>query len=220
MKKLIKKLIKEQINLNKKKLRLIKEEYLQGKTIINVDIQPEYKNYISFNLSKWINFLNENAANNRIIFLYNGYDTLGMVTESDYKYFLLELGLDEDVLDNAIFYDKGYAFFRYCMDSSIDEDNIADLVKFMIENNINDSRDIDEDMWNEYMQQTNHSQEDVRELLENADDMINIPDLMDFLKNYSNIVLLGGGVNECLKEVEIALLALNKNFNVLRQFTY
>jgi hypothetical protein len=43
---------------------------------------------------------------------------------------------------------------------------------------------------------------------------------MDFLKNYSNIVLLGGGVNECLKEVEIALLALNKNFNVLRQFTY
>ena len=57
-------------------------------------------------------------------------------------------------------------------------------------------------------------------LLENAGDMINIPDLMDFLKNYSNIVLLGGGVNECLKEVEIALLALNKNFNVINKFTY
>ena len=208
------------VKIKKKKSRLIKEEYLQGKTIINVDIQPEYKNYISFNLNNWIQFLNENASNNRIIFLYNGYDTLGMVSENEYKNFLIDLGLDEDVLDNARFYDKGYAFFRYCMDSSIDEDNIVDLVKFMIDNNINDSRDIDEDMWNEYMQQTNHTQQDVRELLENAGDMINIPDLMDFLKNYSNIVLLGGGVNECLKEVEIALLALNKNFNVLRQFTY
>jgi|688.fasta_scaffold501847_2 hypothetical protein len=216
----IKKLIKENINLNKKKLRIIKEEYLQGKTIINVDIQPEYKNYISFGLSKWIQFLNQNANNNRIIFLYNGEDTLGMVSEYDYKNFLLDLGLDEDVLENAIFYDKGYAFFRYCMDNSIDEDNIVDLVKFMIQNDINDSREIDEDMWNDYMQQTNHSQEDVRELLENAGDMINIPDLMDFLKNYSNIVLLGGGINECLKEVEIALLALNKNFNTLKQFTY
>jgi hypothetical protein len=220
VKNLIKKIIKEELNLNKKKLRIIKEEYLQGKTIINVDIQPEYKNYISFNLSKWIQFLNQNATNNRIIFLYNGEDTLGMISENDYKYFLLELGLDEDVLDNAIFYDKGYAFFRYCMDNSIDEDNIVDLVKFMIQNNINDSRDIDEDMWNNYMKQTNHSQEDVRELLENAGDMINIPDLMDFLKNYSNIVLLGGGINECLKEVEIALLSLNKNFNILKQFTY
>jgi hypothetical protein len=217
---IIKKLIKENINLNKKKLRIIKEEYLQGKTIINVDIQPEYKNYISFGLSKWIQFLNQNANNNTIIFLYNGEDTLGMVSEYDYKNFLLDLGLDEDVLDNAIFYDKGYAFFRYCMDNSIDEDNIVDLVKFMIQNDINDSREIDEDMWNDYMQQTNHSQEDVRELLENAGDMINIPDLMDFLKNYSNIVLLGGGINECLKEVEIALLALNKNFNTLKQFTY
>ena len=220
MKNIIKKLIKENVNLNKKKLRIIKEEYLQGKTIINVDIQPEYKNYISFNLYKWIQFLNQNANNNRIIFLYNGEDTLGMISENDYKYFLLELGLDEDVLDNAIFYDKGYAFFRYCIDNSIDEDNIVDLVKFMIENNINDSRDIDEDMWNDYMQETNHSQEDVRELLENAGDMINIPDLMDFLKNYSNIVLLGGGINECLKEVEIALLSLNKNYNTLKQFTY
>jgi len=220
LKNIIKKLIKENVNLNKKKLRIIKEEYLQGKTIINVDIQPEYKNYISFNLYKWIQFLNQNANNNRIIFLYNGEDTLGMISENDYKYFLLELGLDEDVLDNAIFYDKGYAFFRYCIDNSIDEDNIVDLVKFMIENNINDSRDIDEDMWNDYMQETNHSQEDVRELLENAGDMINIPDLMDFLKNYSNIVLLGGGINECLKEVEIALLSLNKNYNTLKQFTY
>jgi len=106
------------------------------------------------------------------------------------------------------------------MDNSIDEDNIVDLVKYMIKHDINDSRDIDEDMWNDYMEETNHSQEDVRDLLENADDMINIPDLMDFLKKYSNIVLTGGGINECLKEVEIALLSLDKPYNTLSKFVY
>jgi hypothetical protein len=70
------------------------------------------------------------------------------------------------------------------------------------------------------MEETGHDQNDVRELLENAGDMISIPDLMDFLRNYNNIVLTGGGINECLKEVEIALLALNKPFNILRQYTY
>jgi hypothetical protein len=205
------------ITKNKKQ---INEERLNGKTIINVDIQPEYKSYITFNLNEWVKFINNSAALNNIVFLYNGADTLGMISESDYYMWLSELGIEEDVLNNATFYDKGYAFFRYCIDNNIDENNIIDLIKFMIKNNINDSRDIDEEMWNNFMEDTNHTKSEVRDLLENADDMINIPDLMDFLQNYSNIVLTGGGINECLKEVELALLALNKNFNILSKFTY
>ena len=143
-----------------------------------------------------------------------------MISESSYIDWLLELGVEEHVINDATFYDKGYAFFRYCMDSSISENNIVDLVKFMIKHDITDSRDINGDMWNNYMEETNHSQEDVRELMEEADDMIYIPELMDFLKNFNNIVLCGGGINECLKEVEIALLALNKQYNMLSQYTY
>jgi hypothetical protein len=56
--------------------------------------------------------------------------------------------------------------------------------------------------------------------LENAGDMINIPDLMDFLEKYTNIILTGGGINECLKEVEISLLALDKKYNILPEYTY
>lgn len=216
----IRECLNENKNINKRKLRLVNESRFQGKTIINVDIQPEYENYISFNLNKWVHFINENSRQNRLIFLYNGADTIGMIDEYSFKEWLIDLGINEDIIDNATFYDKGYAFFRYCMDSSIDEDNIVDLVKFMIKHNINDSRDIDEDMWNNYMEETNHDQQDVRDLLENAGDMINIPDLMDFLRNYSNIILTGGGVNECLKEVEIALLSLNKTYNTLSEFVY
>lgn len=207
-------------NKSKRKKRLIAENKFKGKTIINVDIQPEYKNYITFNLNEWANFININSEHNNIIFLYNGEDTLGMIDENSYKDWLFDLGINEDVIYNSEFYDKGYAFFRYCMDYGIDEDNIVDLVKYMIRHNINNSRDIDEDMWKNYMEETNHNQEDIRDLLENADDMINIPDLMDFLKKYSNIILTGGGMNECLKEVEIALLSLNKNYNTLSKFVY
>jgi hypothetical protein len=145
---------------------------------------------------------------------------MGMISESDYFSWLLDLGVNEDILDNATFYDKGYAFFRYCIDNSIDDNNIVDLVKYMIKHDINDSREINEEMWDNYMEETGHTQQDVRDLLESAGDMINIPDLMDFLKNYSNIVLTGGGINECLKEVEIALLSLDKNFNTLSEFVY
>jgi arabinogalactan endo-1,4-beta-galactosidase len=43
---------------------------------------------------------------------------------------------------------------------------------------------------------------------------------MDELVKYNNIIMCGGGINECLKEVEIALNALGKPFKVLTQFTY
>lgn len=189
-----------------------------GKHLVVVDIQPEYSKYIPF-LSKFIDFLNENYDKvSRLTFLYNGYDTLGMVNESEYINWWFENGLDESVIDVAKFYDKGYAFFRYCMDESIDENKISDLVRLMIDKNINDSRELDEEFWNEYMETNGH--EDVRQLLELADDCITIPDLMDELKNYNNIILCGGGINECLKEVEIALNALGKNYLVLTKYTY
>jgi hypothetical protein len=132
MKEIIRKIVTEEINSVFKSKRIINEaNNLAGKSIINVDIQPEYKSYVTFNINSWVDFINTNANNNRIIFLYNGADTLGMIDESSYINWLLDLGIDEDVLNNSIFYDKGYAFFRYCMDNSIDESNIADLVRYM-----------------------------------------------------------------------------------------
>lgn len=212
------KLIKEEYNNIKKSNKILKESTnISGKTIINVDIQPEYENYISFNLNEWINFLNNSYQNNKIIFLFNGPE-LGMISKNEYINWLIENGLDEDVIDNSEIFDKSYSYFRYCMDEGIDEDQIANLVKFMRSNDINDSRDITEDFWNEFIEQ--YGNQDIKELLEYADDMIYIPDLMDYLQNKSNIVLTGGGINECLKEVEIALMALDKNYQILNKFTY
>lgn len=217
-----------------KKDKLIKEQQrnrllensgislIQNANLISVDIQPEYEKYIGFNVYSFMQFLNENYESlNSLTLLYNGADTMGMVSESEYIQWLFEHGLDESVINIIKFYDKGYAFFRYCMDESIDDGEIVNLVKYMISHRINDSRDIDEDMWNGFMNEYGYSESQIRDLLETADDMINIPDLMDFLQNYGGrIVLCGGGINECLKEVEIALMVLNKPYNVLTKYTY
>lgn len=216
----LKKIVRESITNRKSKFRL-NENNVQGKTIINVDIQPEYSNWITFNIGEWVKFINTSAKSNRLVFLFNGEDTLGMINIYDYKVWLMEeLGIEEEVVENSEFYDKGYAFFRYCMDNSIDEDVIVRLIKFMVANNINDSREMDENMWGEFAKSNNVDVNTVRQLLENSDDMVSIPDLMEYLNRFSNIVLTGGGINECLKEVEIALLALDKDFNVLTQYTY
>jgi hypothetical protein len=193
-----------------------------NKDLVIIDIQPEYENVFSFDISEFTAFLNENINNfSSVTILYNGYDTLGMINEYDYKEWLLENGLEEENLNGITFYDKGYAFFRYCMDSDIDHDLTTALVKWMYNNNINDSRDIDSDIWDTIEQELEGvSTQDIRSLLENSGDMINIPDLMDELKHLNNIVITGGGLEECLKEVEIALNALEKEYDILHNFTY
>jgi len=204
------------------KLRPLLNEVVAGQTLINVDIQPEYEGSFSFRPDRWANFLNQNYGKvNHMVFLYNGKETLGMVSEDTYKYWLYDKGVSEEVVEGSTFYDKGYAFFRYCMDFGASEDAIANFVRFMYDNDIHDSRDMNRGMWAKYLREYRRSdKKEIMQLLRHQDDMIYIPDLMDFLKRFNGIVLTGGGINECLKEVEIALLALKKNYQVLNEFTY
>lgn len=156
-----------------KESRLITESTLKNKTIISVDIQPEYQSHIHF-LNDWIKFLNKSYKNNKIVFLYNG-ESLGFSDENEYKWWLSEIGLKDEVLDYAEF-------------------------------------------WDDFSARYNHGE--IRDLLEFSSDMINIPDLMDYIKYFNNVILLGGGITECLKEVELAFMALNKPYNILKEFTY
>ena len=209
------------IILNMKLVNLYEQvltEGVAGKHLVVVDIQPEYENGFNYWLEDFIEYLNENYQTlNNLTFLYNGAETLGMIEEGDYKMWWLENGLDEDILYSARFYDKGYAFFRYCLDE-IGENETTNLVRHMLANDVHDSRELDEDFWNTFVQK--YGDDDVRELMEFSDDCINIPDLIDEIKHYNNIVVCGGGVHECLKEVEIAFNAINKPYQTLDEFTY
>ena len=107
-----------------------------------------------------------------------------MTSEQELIWWFIENGLDENVIEQSRFYDKGYAFFRYCMDEGIDDDDIVALIKYMMNHNITDSREIDEEMWREFMFENNVEESEIKDLLEVSDDMLSIPELMDYLKNY------------------------------------
>jgi hypothetical protein len=193
------------------------EESINGKTLINIDIQPEYKKFINFNIYEWAETINNHDG--RTVFLYNGEDTMGMVSENEYRDWLYhDCEISEEVLESALFYDKGYAFFRYCMDSSISDESIVNLIKMMRQYNINDSRELDDEFWAEYAGK--YGEDDIHELVRYSDDCITIPELMDFLSDFTNIVICGGGKNECLKEVEIALMALDIPYDSLNKYIF
>ena len=193
---------------------------LQGQNLISVDIQEAYATYMGFQPYTFGEMINNSyEALNSLTFLFNG-DSMGFPDEEQYRWWLIEeCGIREEITASAWFYDKGYAFFRFCMDEGIDDDELVDFIGFMISHDINDSRDIDEEMWAAFMQE--YGYQDIQDLLEPAEDMINVPELMEFLQRYSGkLMLCGGGIQECLKEVELALMALGKPYNVLTQWTY
>jgi hypothetical protein len=73
-------------------------------------------------------------------------------------------------------------------------------------------------LWDKFVDE--YGNEDIRDLLDGADDCIWIPELIRFLRNYYNIVLCGGAEDACLLEVEIALEAINKSYELYKQFLY
>ena len=79
------------------------------KTLLVVDIQPEYNDWIKF-MPDFVKYVNR--TKNNVVLLYNGAETMDMVNESDYQWWLNAHGLRQRVIDSATFYDKGYAFFR------------------------------------------------------------------------------------------------------------
>ena len=195
------------------------ENPASGKHLVVVDVQPEYESAFGNMAYQIAEYINENYDSfSRLTFLYNGADTLGMISEGDYKFWWMKQGLDEDIVYESEFYDKGYAFFRYCIDNHVPDEDVVRFIKFLIEKDINGSREMTEEFWEEWTER--YGDDDVKSLMEFSDDAVYIPDLMDELKSYGDIILFGGGINECLKEVEIALDALGKSYRTYSKYTY
>ena len=185
-------------------------------TLIIVDIQPEYSDYMGFSPEDFCEWLNEKSGD--IIMFWNGPE-LGMSSKEDIVGWYYEHGLSEELIDSIKWHDKSYAFFRYCIDSNNAFEETVKLVRYMWKHDINDSRDIDSSIWDEIVDELELSS--TRELLEFADDCIHIPDLMEVLNTIKgNISLCGGGRHECLAEVEIALGALGKSYKHIDEWIY
>lgn len=194
----------------------IYESISNNNVLISVDIQPEYEKYMSFKPYSFIEWLENNAEQySKIVFLFNGPE-LGFQSEDEYKFWLMENEISEDLLERIEFFDKGYAFFRNAMDAGLDEGEILKLINYMYKNKINDSREIEDEIWSKI------GLDDLTiEHMNKNEDALFIPDVMNYLSSINgNISLVGGGKNECLREVEFCLKVLNKPYTLIKEWVY
>ena len=193
-----------------------------NKNLITVDVQPFYHNWHKTLTPKLIEYINSKNYDN-ILYFFNGEDMGIPDNLYSIQEYLSEWGLDDDKLEDLYFIEKDYSFFRGWMDGGIDDGFIVYIVKYMIKVDLNYSRDIHElDL--KYLVEKFYK--DKIENLEDIWDTINTDPIMipnwDYskLQEFDQYDLAGGGKNECLKEIEILLQALDLKYVVLNNLTY
>lgn len=190
-------------------------------TLLIIDVQNTYINYI--NKTNIINSIQELSKNYHYIY-YLWDNVSGQEYSSEIPE---EWSFDEEREDQELsskfskIIEKQYGFFRDFMDSQIlNEEDLVELIKFMIKHNIVDGREIAEniDLFDKFNIQFEKS--DIKNI--NFDDyFISIPtDLIEELKDSNSYVLVGGGINECLREIAILLKSLDIDYQISYEHCY
>lgn len=193
--------------------RYINEAYNRD-CIICIDIQPAYESHAKKIMNNFVNFLN--SYKGEIYYFYNGSDV--GIDDNSYSIseWLMEYGVEEEVLNKIIFKEKYYAFFRNFMDQGMDRHEIIKIIRYMVMNRINDSRDIEEEQWKNILGKEYNNYE----YIINSDN-IHIPDIsIGHLKTLNGCYLAGGGRDECLSEFRFLLEAFNIKYKLIKSLIY
>ena len=205
-------------------IRRILKESIDSSTLVIVDVQPAYEDYIPFDIGEMLECAHQNYS--KILILWNGPD-LGFVDQKGLKSFYFEKlaeytgdyeGADETIWEfsqKSEFFDKGYGFFRDLMDDDrcYPRQYIVKIIKYMLDNNVTMLYDLSEEQFAEI---------DVPDLMfdELQDYGFSIPELADELPNWNGADIVGGDENECMAEVLILGTAQGLSFNKISQYIY
>lgn len=178
-----------------------------------VDVQPAYCTMFDDNedpkFSKIIKFVNNQVG--PILMYVNAEDQgLSDDTIDSIKEFWEDRGFDPNKWTNIKIVDKGYGYFRSWMDYGISDSNIIKTIRLMYQSKVSDSRELfggeNSDIY----------KQGFRKLLGNNFDEYIITDQLFInwtnvaqLKQFSGAYIMGGGRNECLREVELLMNAFN-----------
>lgn len=182
--------------------------------LISIDIQPAYEKWCSKIMNNFVNFLNSHKG--EVYYFYNGSEVGIDDNDESIRYWLMEYGVNEDVLDRISFKEKGYAFFRNFMDGGMNRHELIKVIRYMVMNRINDSRDIDEDKWKDIL---GDKYEEFSDLV--ISDNIYLPDIsIGHLKSLGGCYLCGGGKDECLSEFRFLLESFNIRYKLIDSLIY
>jgi hypothetical protein len=181
-----------------------------NRPVIVVDVQPAYSNACNHIVEPLVEFLN--GHNGKILYFINGDDS-GLSDDNQYTVmeYLSEYGLDSDKMHQIQWHDKGYGWLRAWMDSGVQDSTIIRTLRYMYMHRINDSRDLDEEVFNQLVQ---------GEYEYDSDPLIVAPFEISLLKKYNNCYICGGGRNECLKEVQLMMNAFNIRYTMIQSLIY
>ena len=192
------------------------------RNLIVVDVQPLYQDAIEkkFSVEDFGRFL---FKAKKVLYFYNGPDTIASEDSPEViKGWLSESfpELEEMNWDNVEFYDKGYSFFRDWMDAGVSDHGMSEALRFMYNHRIYDSREIAVEEWQKVLPERDfkaiqHGLEDEGLVIWSPD--ISIPDLKN---NWNGSLLCGGGMNECLKEIQILMNTFNIKYKMVDKFIY
>jgi hypothetical protein len=203
--------------------------------VICVDVQPAYDNSIN---QKIINFVTKQTG--PVLFFVNAQDT-GTTDDhlSDIAQYWEERAPgyqpeEEGEDENGDYYykepqgainwsrfqvvDKGYGYFRSWMDHGIEESTIIATIRELYRQRVNDTRELEFPPFNRRTATQSLIQGAIEEM--DGDPLIVEWTSIAQLKKFSGAYLVGGGRNECLREVELLMNAFNIRYKRVDSLVY
>jgi hypothetical protein len=204
---------------------LLNEKASRGRPIVCVDVQPAYSGIMDGaedeTFEAAIQFVNDSRAP-CLMFVNAEQEGLTSDTVVDVKMYWEDSGFDPDNWNRVEVFDKGYGYLRAWMDIGIEDGHIVRVIREMYSQKINDSRDLfggDEDKIEEFLKPVARSINTEPQYL--VDDPLIVGWVaMDQLKRYNNCYLIGGGRQECLKEVALLMNAFNIKYKMIDDLIY
>jgi len=204
--------------------------------LLVVDVQPAYGNGYADNIVDGIGEMIEKSSG-KVVILFNGNGITPDDAHDTYQYIAQRTEEDEygeyndetdeydepestplmQKLQQAEFIEKEYGFLRTMMDGGVSDHTIIQVLRLMAQKKVWDSREI---AWEEVP-------EDIQTALEEANydwdnEGISFQDWVPihFLKQLSPFYMMGGGRDECLREIELMCNAFNIRYKRVNSLIY
>lgn len=202
---------------------IVEETLLEGKSTpcIVVDVQPEYSGMNDGDSSsvfeEIIRFVNNQTG--KVLMFVNAEDQgLTGDTIQDIKQYWEDSGFDSKNWNRVQIVDKGYGYLRSAMDYGIEPSSIIRIIRELYNQKQSDSRDLIIPSFGKRIEQQTIIKYALEEL---GDDNITVNWVsVKQLKQFSGAYIMGGGRNECLREIELLMNAFNIKYKRINSLVY
>lgn len=114
--------------------------------------------------------------------------------------------------------DKGYGYFRSWMDHGIEESTIIATIREMYQQRVTDTRELEFPVFNKRTPIQSLIQGAIEEM--DGDPLVTNWISVAQLKRFNGAYIVGGGRNECLREVELLMNAFNIKYKRIESLVY